>query len=73
VRRSSWIILFSAAILLLITTVLYSLTYAERAPGMSSAVAEEMVTSGRKAIERSDLNSFFDLFTEDAMVLGRPR
>ena len=72
-RRSSWIVLLTAGILLLITTVLYSLTYAERAPAMSQAVAAQLVDTGRRAVERNDLNTFFNLFTEDAKVLGRSR
>ncbi len=72
-RRSSWIILLSAGTLLVIATVLYSLTYAERAPAMSQAVAAELLETGRRAVERSDVNALFDLFTEDATVLGRTR
>ena len=72
-RRSSWIILLTAGSLLVIATVLYSLTYSERAPAMSQAVATELAEAGRRAVERGDVNALFDLFTKDATVLGRTR
>ena len=72
-RRSSWILLIFAGSLLFITSLVYSITYAEQAPPMSLAEAARIVETGRKAVERGDLNGFFALFADNAMILGRTR
>ena len=72
-RRTSWIVLALAGILMLTAGALYNLSNSEPAPPFTREMGLEIVERGKLAVERSDSGALMALFTDDAMILGRKR
>ena len=72
-RRSSWIVLSLAVLFLMVATLLYTLSFADRAPLLDARSGAAMVEKGRRAAERGDTNALLSMFTDDALILGRKR
>ena len=70
-RRSSWIALVLAVVLLLTAGALYRISSAQPAPPMTRRLGVEMLERGKRAVETSDADALMALFTDDAMILGR--
>ena len=68
-RRSSWIALVIAAVLVVALGILFRRWSDTAAPAMSPQVVKAIVERGRAAAERKDVGGMMDLFSPNAHVL----
>ncbi len=70
-RRSSWIMLILAAVVMAACIGLYARagTYAD--PPLTTQLASKMIERGESALERHDVNGIMDLMAPNAKILGR--
>jgi hypothetical protein len=70
-KRSSWIVLGAAAIILAVSTAFYLSLANRQAPPLTPRVVAGLVDEGKRALERRDPDAIMELMTPEARVLGR--
>lgn len=69
-RRSSWLVLITAVVLLTVAALLYVHSFNTTAPPMSQRVVESILERGRSAVERHDVGEIMDLMSPNARIMG---
>src|SRR5207249_501541 len=68
-RRSSWVAVITAVLLLAALAAVLVLAVPPAAPRMSQEEASRLIGQGVRALERRDTGAIMDLFTADAKIL----
>ncbi len=70
-RRSSWVLLGLAGLILVFSVLLYAHAGTYPAPPMNNQTASRIIDKGRAALERRDVDAIMDLMAPTARVLDR--
>lgn len=71
-RRTSWIFLIAALLMLAATLGFYLQSASTPAPPLTGAVVQKLIDEGKDAVNRRDAQGVMNLMAPDAKVIGRP-
>lgn len=70
-KRSSWMALGAAGIVLAASTAFYLSVVNRTAPALTTRVVAGLIEKGKQALDRGDVDGIMQLMTPDARVIGR--